>query len=241
MTKDNLAREADAFVAESMEAERNGEFLSLPQSIRSMARDIVSQLAEVNPAFAKDDLDFTDLVLGRFSGKAAALAPGIAAAIAPGIAAAIAPGVAAIETGVAGLGSLLEGVGSILGGGEDEEDEESVEVDPASIPTAPLDVEDSTSVDIPVLHFRSTDGKGAGKSWKADLRLPSEPGGRCDIRMRTPRSAAGIFHLCGQDIPVVRGRGEIPLPVLRASMPKGGVSFALPGAEPIAGTPFLEA
>ena len=91
-----------------------------------------------------------------------------------------------------------------------------------------------------MLHFRSSGSSATPGAWKADVRIPVSGEGSATVRIRAPRLASGTFSFCGVSVPVRKGRGEIPLSALRASLSRGGVSFALPGSSPVPGAPFLE-
>lgn len=91
-----------------------------------------------------------------------------------------------------------------------------------------------------MLHFRSSGSAVTHGAWKADVRIPISGEGSASVRLRAPRLASGTFTFCGVSVPVENGRAEIPLAALRASLSRGGVSFALPGSSPVPGAPFLE-
>lgn len=94
--------------------------------------------------------------------------------------------------------------------------------------------------DVAMLHFRSSGSSAVPGAWKADVRIPVSGEGSAHVRIRSPRRASGTFSFCGVSVPVVDGRAEIPLAALRASLSRGGISFALPSSSAVPGAPFLE-
>lgn len=97
-----------------------------------------------------------------------------------------------------------------------------------------------TGKDTAMLHFRSSGSSAVPGAWKADIRIPVSGKGAAIVRIRQPRRASGTFMFCGLTVPIREGRGEIPLDRLRASLSRGGVSFALPSSSPVPGAPYLE-
>lgn len=95
-----------------------------------------------------------------------------------------------------------------------------------------------------ILKFRSTESArgaaAAGRRWRATLLVPVSDEGRIGVLLTVPRRATGVFFFCGTETAISDGRGTIPLSAIRAGLSRGGVAFALPGASPVPGAPFLE-
>lgn len=96
-----------------------------------------------------------------------------------------------------------------------------------------------------VLKFRSAENArgadSANRRWRATLMIPVSDEGRIEVLLTAPRRATGTFFFCGTETAIADGRGTIPLRAIRAGLSRGGVAFALPGASPVPGAPFLEA
>ena len=209
----------DDFVAESLAAEKAGGFVPYFVRTRPAARRLVRSL----------------LAGGKKSATATAgmsVLDWIGAAVAPllgcGGVAAVAP-FASATAGAAGspLGVLAAAVASALDSGKKEECA-------AERPTSTASVRQSVT-----LRFRSAVQSPALR-WQANLCIPVAGNGPIIVRLVTPRQAIGTFSFCGISTPIAKGRGEIPLPAIRAGLSRGGVAFARPGATPVPGAPFLQ-
>ena len=211
----------DDFVAESLAAEKAGEFAQYFDQTGPIARRLVrSLLADGTGCGSVDSED-------------ASLLDWIGAAVAPflggGVAAAAPMASAAVSTAAASpLGVLAAAVATALGNGKEEERA-------AKQPTTAEPVRKTVT-----LRFRSALQQPALR-WQANLGIPVVGDKPIAVRLVTPRQATGTFHFCGISIPIAKGCGEIPLSALRAGLSRGGVAFARPGASPVPGAPFLEA
>ena len=210
----------DDFVAESLAAEKAGGFVPYFGQTRPAARRLVRSL----------------LAGGRKSATATAgmsVLDWIGAAVAPllggGGVAALTP-FASAAAGAAGspLGVLAAAVSNALGKNGEEEGAA------AEQPTSTASVRQTVT-----LRFRSA-VQSPDLRWQANLCIPVVGNGSIVVRLVTPRQATGTFHFCGISTPIEKGRGEIPLPAIRAGLSRGGVAFARPGATPVPGAPFLQ-
>ena len=223
----------DDFVASSLDAERSGAFAPYFAETRPAARRLVRKLLAAGESADSGQRSSTDSLghwLGSLVGFLVAPHGGMAAAaLAPGAGMAAASMAGGLGGAIAAAATSL--LGAVVGGEEVNEPTVSAEAEAAKASTSSI-----------TLHFRSIEPKEERGHWAASLRIPA-PGTaveRIVVRVTTPRSATGVFRICGIAVPIEKGRGEFPLASFRARLSAGGVSFALPGASPTPGAPYLK-